>query len=84
MNIAKATLVKGIKEKCKDCCGSDFSQIKACSVKCCPLVPIKNLLFNGISVEAPKSNRGIKVLSPEHKAKLAEGRARAKAERNSK
>jgi hypothetical protein len=79
MKISKSDLVKGIKAKCKECCGGEITEVKECNCKHCPLVPIKNLFFNGENhVETPKSNRGVRELSPEHKQKLAEGRERAR------
>lgn len=82
MKISKADLVKSIKAKCRDCCLDDLTEIKACTVKNCPLVPIKNLYFNGENhVEVAKSARGVRELTPEHKQKMADGRERKRLEK---
>jgi hypothetical protein len=82
MKIAKSDLVKAVKLKCRDCCMDDLTEIKACTVRHCPLVPIKNLYFNGVNhVDIAKSGRGVRELSPEHLAKMAEGRERKRLEK---
>ena len=82
MKISKADLVKALKLKCRDCCCDDLTEIKACEIKHCPLVPIKNLYFNGANhVSVAKTDRGIRELTPEHKAKMAKGRERKRLEK---
>lgn len=81
MKISKSDLIKAVKEKCKDCCLGEMSEIKACEIKTCPLVPVKNLFYSGENfVQSVKSNRGCKELTLEHKAKLAAGRERKRLE----
>jgi hypothetical protein len=83
MKISKAALVKAVKEKCRDCCMGELTEVKACDCTHCPLVPVKNLFFNGENhVEVEKSNRGVRELSPEHKAALAAGRERKRLEKS--
>lgn len=79
MKISKSDLIKACKLKCRECTCDQILEIKECSIESCPLLPIKNLFFNGKNhIDVAKSNRGMKELSPEHKAKLATGREKAK------
>lgn len=37
----KRTPLKAIKEKCIDCCGGNYNEVKLCPSTCCPLYPFR-------------------------------------------
>lgn len=66
--------VKAIREHCIDCCGGLSSEVKMCSVTNCALHPFRF---------GKNPYRKTRTLTEEQKAKLFEGRERAKCNADS-
>lgn len=79
MAVKKTDLMKLVVAKCMDCCCDDKSEVKACTVKKCPLFPVRLGLKGAEVTVSDKPKRKRKPMSEAHKEAMRVGREAAKA-----